>query len=161
MAVALQPKFNVSRYMGIWYNAASIPQPFDVGIAWERAKYDLGKGGKNVIVENTGYNADGTMKNNIIGTVKILSNSALRVEFPTSFLFQKSPERMDPQVANYLVHATNYNSYAIVGSYDKSNLYILVRNRPINREFYESLVRYCSDLGYDVEKLKEGYGAIY
>ena len=113
------------------------------------------------MVENTGYNTDGTVKDNIIGNAKVLSNAALRVEFPTSFLFQKSPERMDPRVANYLVHATDYVSYAIVGSYDKSNLYILTRNRPISREFYDSLVRYCSGLGYDVGKLREGYGAIY
>jgi lipocalin len=157
----LKADFNLKRYMGLWYSAGSIPQPFDQGTAWKDAVYELSTQVDEmsrplVIVTNTGYNEDGSIRGQILGaavTVNPDQPAALCVRFPTG-----RPDRCE--TANYLVHDTNYQDYAIVGSYDGSNLYILVRRRPIFRREYERYVRYAASLGYDVSRLIEDYGGV-
>lgn len=155
----LKADFNLERYMGRWFSAASIPQPFDRGTASKAAFYELSTEVDQkpvVIVTNIAYNQDGSVRAQILGTATVVDwsqRAALCVRFPTG-----QPE--DCQRANYLVHDTNYQDYSIVGSYDGSNLYILVRRRPIHRSEYDRYVQYAASLGYDVSRFAEDYGAV-
>jgi apolipoprotein D and lipocalin family protein len=151
-----QENFNVNRYQGLWYNAASIPQPFDQGTAWETAEYKV-IDEKTIQVTNTAYESDNSVRGRIVGKAEILDlsrPSQLYVTFPTG------QPRMTNPVANYLVHITDYESYAVVGSFDGSNLYFLVRNRPIPLNLYLDLVNYAKQLGYNTSLLRKLYGAI-
>lgn len=152
-----QKNFDVKKYQGFWYTAASIPQPFDQGTAWKTAEYKI-LNTRTIQVTNTAYNQDRSVRGKIMGEAEILDPSRpyqLYVSFPTG-----QPREINP-TANYLVHATDYESYAVVGSFDGSNLYLLVRNRPIPPEFYLELVKYARGLGYDVSLLRKDYGAVY
>jgi len=150
----LQDDFDLKRYLGHWYNAASIPQPFDRNTPWETADYRV-LDPSTVEVLNTAWNKDETMRGKIVGTAELTDlPGALYVSFPTG-----QPRPPNP-VANYLVHKTDYVRYAIVGSYDGSNLYILSRVRPMSRALYDNILEYVKVLGYDVNLLKEGYRAI-
>ena len=152
---------NLKAYMGKWYNAASFPQAFDRGLAWKTADYELLPSNSSlpvIKVINTGHNEDGSIKAVIPGTAQIVDPknlAALYVSFPTG-----QPQTEENPTANYLIHDTDYTNYAVVGSYDKLDLYLLVRQRPISRNLYNRLVDYASRLGYDVSKLAEDYGAI-
>lgn len=159
---AFKDKLNVMAYTGKWYTAASIPRPFDRGTAWKTADYELfpTREGQSPIIRvtNTAYNQDNSVRGKITGTARSVepdNPAALYVSFPTG-----QPGPTETPKANYLIHDTDYESYAIVGSYDGSNLYLLVRHRPVAREFYNRLVEYAQRLGYDVRKLVEDYGAV-
>jgi apolipoprotein D and lipocalin family protein len=154
--VELQEDFDLESYMGLWYNAGRIPQPFDRNTPWETAEYQL-LNAQMVKVINTAYNEDDSLRGEIVGTAEVVNSNqpaALYVSFPTG---QPRPNKIVP---NYLIHNTDYNQYSIVGSYDKSNLYILVRQRPFSREFYENLLVYVESLGYDLSQIVECYGSL-
>ena len=162
ITLAFKQRLHLAAYMGKWYSAASIPQPFDRGTAWKTADYEVLPTNNSqlpmVKVTNTAYNQDGSVRASIVGTARVLDAinlAALYVSFPTG-----QPEGQTSPRANYLIHDTDYDNYAVVGSYDGSNLYLLVRQRPIRRSFYNDLVQYAERLGYDVERLVEDYGAI-
>ena len=55
---------------------------------------------------------------------------------------------------NYII-ITNYNyNYCIIGSKDKSKLWISHRRKQIDPEDYNTLLLKCSKLGYDITKLE-------
>lgn len=154
--IETQPNFNVRKYMGLWYNAARIPQPFDRDTPWETAEYKLNKSGI-IKVDNTAYNQDDSIKGEIIGTAEMVdprNPALLYVSFPTG-----QPREENPQ-ANYIVHKTDYVRYSIVGSYDGSNLYFLVRNRPIDEGLYRAMIDYAKKLGYNTDLLRQDFLAI-
>ncbi len=158
-----QPRLFLPAYMGKWYTAASIPQPFDRGTAWKTADYELaqtsGRQLPSVKVTNTAYNQDDSVRAAIVGSAQVvdpLNLAALHVSFPTG---QPSNSATSPR-ANYLIHRTDYDNYAVVGSSDGSNLYLLVRRRPISADFYDKLVEYAKSLGYDTGRLVQDYGSV-
>ncbi len=160
--VALQPDLQLEDYQGLWYNAGRIPQPFDRSTPWETAQYRISdkktsSGLPIVTVLNTAYNEDGSIRGKIQGTAEVMDaqqKSALYVSFPTG-----QPRSSNP-TANYLIHATDYRTFAVVGSYDGSNLYFLVRQRPIQKELYDKMLQYSQRLGYDIAQVVPGYGAV-
>lgn len=157
----LQEDFDISRYQGLWYDVARFPQFFDMNTPWETAYYTLksDENGSYIKVHNTAYHKDGCVKNEIIGRADIVDSNqpaALYVSFPHIFSFLFG----NPNVANYLIHATDYENYAIVGSYNKKSLYILSRQRPMSREFYNDLLDYVESLGYDITHLQEDYESL-
>jgi len=157
----LQENFDPERYQGLWYDVARFPKFFDRNTPWQTAEYTLKTDdrGDYIEVHNTAYYEDGTVKKDIDGTARPVDPNepaALYVSFPNIFsvLFG------DPDRANYLVHATDYDTYAVVGSYDRRSLYILARERPITMEKYEELLEYVTELEYDVNNLQEDYGSV-
>jgi len=150
----LQQNFDLENYMGKWFLAARIPQVFDRGTPWETAEYSV-LGAGMVKVLNTAYNQDNSIRGQIEGKAEILDPempSALKVSFPTGMPKMNYP--------NYLIHNTDYKKYAIVGSSDRSNLYILTRMRPLSRSDYEKLLAYVVKLGYDLKQIVETYGGV-
>lgn len=157
----LQKDFDLKRYQGLWYDVARFPKFFDRTTPWQTAEYTLrnDENGEYVEVHNTAYNEDGSVKKEIFGKAIIVDSkepAALYVSFSNLFSFFFG----DPDTANYLVHETDYENYAVVGSYDRRSLYLLARQRPVTEEFYEDLLKYVDELGYDVRELQEDYGAI-
>ena len=154
--IETQPNFDVRKYMGLWYNAARIPQPFDRNTPWETAQYKLKRSGI-IKVDNTAYNEDNSVRGKIIGTAEMVdprNPALLYVSFPTG-----QPREENPR-ANYIIHKTDYHRYSIVGSYDGSNLYFLVRQRPIDGGLYRAMVEYAKKLGYNTDLLQQDFLAV-
>lgn len=150
----LQPDLDLQKYQGLWYDVARIPQPFDRNTPWETAQYKI-LDSRTIQVVNTAYNKDDSVRGEIVGTAEVIDDpSSLYVSFPTG-----QPRMANPE-ANYLIHKTDYVRYAVVGSYDGSNLYILSRTRPMAAGLYANILRYVSDLGYDVSRLQKDYRSI-
>lgn len=148
----LKNDFNVQAYMGKWYQIADIPQPFALGCSRSTATYTLLS--DRVKVYNICYDQIWKEIRSILGFAKAnnqLYPSALTVQFP------QIPNLYEP---NYLVHYTDYCSYSVVGSPNRTNLYILCRTPKMEEKQYNRLLKKVAKLGYDLNKLKVNYDAI-
>lgn len=218
----LEENFDIPRYMGKWYQIASIPQFFGSQCANQTAEYTLLHSGE-VTVFNTCFDSSGAIIETITGTATVVDfcqPAALRVEFPiptptpTRAVAKMEPSIMSefsirtdalqieskaasakasepaasepesakvddvseseemeveaeqddiprpPPGANYLVHRTNYDQYAVVGSPGRESLFFLARRPKISRSSYDKLVRYAESLGYDTSRLVIDQGAV-
>jgi apolipoprotein D and lipocalin family protein len=154
----LKNDFDVKKYMGKWYQVASIPQPFAINCERQSAEYSI-IDSSTVKVFNTCYQVDSAGKwiveSTITGTAVILDPeypASLYVTFPNVPV----PPVPGPGIANYLVHYTDYE-YAIVGSPDRSNLYFLYRKKKMDNDLYKKLLEKAKELGYDIKKVVKDY----
>jgi apolipoprotein D and lipocalin family protein len=149
----LQPNFNAQAYMGKWYQIASIPQPFGSSCANSTAEYTLLP--DKVDVFNTCYNKAGKVIDTIQGYA-IAENScipaALTVKFPSVPVPTFGP--------NYLIHKTNYDGYALVGSPTRTSFFILSRTSTMSRKQYSKLLDEATALGYDQNAIQPDYNTI-
>jgi len=147
-----QSEFDVQRYMGTWHQTAAIPQFFNLGCQRSTAQYTFLEG--MIKVHNTC--GVGSSAEHITGkaepssvlewNIPAVNPAALIVSFPTGM-----PR---PDHPNYIVHATDYKHYALVGSSDRTNLYILSRQAaglPASTE--SEILSLAQELGYDITKL--------
>ena len=155
----LECNFDTEAYMGKWYQIASIPQFFSGDCIKSTAEYTLLQDKVNVY--NTCYQIGGKTTD-IIGEVSAPNPcipAALRVEFPDPPApippFPKSPPG-----PNYLIHATNYCEYAVVGSPSRSSFFILSRKKTMCSSKYYNILTYAKSLGYDVDLIIPDKGAI-
>lgn len=150
----LQPNFNPKDYMGKWYEIAKLPQWFEVGCSKITAEYRI-LSPTQIGVTNTCFDKcfDKIRADEGLATVLDPTQpAALLVNFP--------PFPPLPPIPNYLVHKTDYCSYALVGSIDRSNLYFLSRNKKMKKKRYEELLAISASYGYDVTKLQINYDSI-
>ena len=166
----LETDFDVQAYMNKWYQISSIPQPFTIGLncANQNALYTYLS--DQVKVYNSCVNQYGVVSTVAVGKAVIENPqqaAALTVSFPgfvppPSQVGKFDPSKMIiPPGPNYLVHKTDYDNYAIVGSSDRSNLYILCRKNKMKREMYDELLRFCKKLGYNLNKLSLDHDTLY
>jgi apolipoprotein D and lipocalin family protein len=149
----LQQNLNVQNYMGKWYQISSIPMTYGINCHHSEANYTLLN--NNVIkVINKCYDINWTLLSTIEGEAKPSCNpSALCVAFIGI--------PITPICPNYLIHKTDYISYAIVGSPSLSSLYILSRTKQMCKQEYDKLIVYCTKLGYDITKLIIDDGSVF
>jgi apolipoprotein D and lipocalin family protein len=146
----LQSKFDTQAYMGKWNQIASIPQFYETQCANAVAEYTLLA--TQVSVVNTCLDKSGAVIGTINGSATALpcQPAALTVVFPG--IEYSSP--------NYLVHRTDYVSYAVIGSPNRATLFILSREAKMSQRKYDNIKRYAASLGYDVSRLQLNYNVI-
>lgn len=168
-----QSDFKPEPYMGTWHQIADIPQYFeqtpDGPCARSRAQYTLMNvdGVDKVKVTNTCYDASGRELRTVMGQAEVADMrypAGLIVSFdqPGGLAARDSLGRQTnagipimprPKHPNYIIHETDYITYTLIGSSDRSNLYILSREPTMSASLYDRLVASASKLGYDVAKL--------
>lgn len=146
----LQKNFDPQKYMNSWFQIARIPQFFENGLNCfnQTAQYTLLH--DKVKVFNSCIGPNGEVIRTATGEAIIEDNkkpAALTVSFPGY------PESL-ALGPNYLIHDTDYTKYAIVGSSDRSGLYILCRKKKMREKMYSNILDFCKKLNYDVKKLK-------
>lgn len=165
----LQPAFNLNRYLGTWYEIAKTPNFFEIGCASAKAKYE--KSSKTTIsVVNTCLGEDGSKKRRtceeaggfgcrgIDNTVPpVIRGKAMVVnpDFPAALrvTFPNEPDVLPAGVPNYLIHTTDYCSYAVVGDLQRQFLFILSRTSTMNERLYKELVSFSQKLGYHTDQI--------
>lgn len=106
---------------------------------------------KYVQVFNTCFDKEWNVLTTITGSALPVNNpAALRVDFgltdkPISYL------------PNYLIHETDYRSYALVGSIDGRSFYVLCRTPKMSKQKYHRLLITAESLGYEVSKIVPNY----
>jgi lipocalin len=72
--------------------------------------------------------------------------AALKVTFP------EEPQ-LSPNLPNYLVHKTDYKSYALVGDPSRKFLFFLSRERVMKKKKFIKLLDLAKSLGYKTEDI--------
>jgi apolipoprotein D and lipocalin family protein len=146
-----QPNLNLRIYLGLWYEIAKLPQPFEKGCSRATANYTLQIDG-NIGVHNVCYDENWEILREIDGQAITDSKepALITVSFPNIPTFGP----------NYIIHETNYLNYALVGSPDRSNLYILSRYEQIKPCCLKKFLNQFAGWGYNVDRVVINYDAI-
>ena len=149
-----QPNFNPELYVGTWHQIADIPQYFEAACLRTQAQYTLLS--DKIKVTNVCFDDRGEEIRRVTGQAEVADKrypAGLIVSFGQDQPIPGVPVMPKPTFPNYIVHATDYVTYTLIGSSDRSNLYILSRNSTMSVSLYRQLVDRAAQLGYDVGSL--------
>lgn len=138
---------DIDRYMGVWYEIASYPQPFTKDCVNSQATYKL-NADKTVAVLNECRKgrADGP-RSEVRGTARVVdatSNAKLKVSFGPGM------------EGNYWIIDLDQNyDLAAVSESTRNALWILARSREVDKTQLDLLLKRLHDVqGFDLTKLK-------
>jgi apolipoprotein D and lipocalin family protein len=141
------PRVDIQRYLGTWYEIATIPQRFQKGCVGVTAHYSLMKNGKievvNVCRKET---LDGKVKS-IRGKAWVVdktTNAKLKVQFFWPF-----------SGAYWIIELDDDYEWAVVGHPNRNYLWILCRTPQMDPGLYDDLIRRIAAKGYDVSRIKK------
>ena len=136
----------LSRYIGVWYEIASLPQIFEAGCNCTSAEYaPLNENEISVINKCNLFSPSG-FQNRIEGKASIVPGSG-NAKLLVSFFGSAG--------ADYWILDLDVDyQWAVVGSPDKLTFWILSRTRTIDQTLYDSLLQKWGERGYDVSKVE-------
>ena len=140
------PNVDLNRYLGKWYEIATIPQRFQLGCHCVTAKYSLRPDGKVKVVNSCRKDSPTGPYKSITGQAKIVkgsNNAKLKVS-----LFR--PFWGDYWIIN--LDQENYQ-WAIVSAPSRKTLWILSRTPEMDNALYEKLVEFCKGAGLNTKLL--------
>ncbi len=138
---------DLQRYLGTWYEIATIPQRFQKGCVGVTAEYSLRKNG-DIQVVNTCIKEtlDGEVRT-ARGKARVVdrtTNAKLKVSFFWPFWGAYWIIGLDPDY-----------EWAIVGHPNRDYLWILNRSPQMDGGLYRELLQLIADKGYDLTKIKK------
>ena len=137
--------FEISRYLGKWYEIARLDHSFERGMTDVSANYRLQEDG-SVEVINRGFDTKRNEWRDAIGKAKFTGDTN-RASLKVSFF--------GPFYGGYHVVALEQQAYrwAMVAGPDRDYLWILARDKQLPTEVKAQLLKQASELGFDVQKL--------
>lgn len=136
--------FDLNRYLGEWYQIATIPSWFQINLVEVKAKYTKLSNGQ-ILVENSGKGKIFGIPNKIKGTARI-PNPQIPSQLKVKFFFGEGDY-------NVLELDQNYQ-WAMVGGSSPDKLWILSRTSSIPMDSYTFLKAKARARGYNVDELK-------
>ncbi|HBO22808.1 MAG TPA: hypothetical protein DD649_07975 [Providencia sp.] len=136
--------FDLSRYLGEWYEVARIDNRFEKGLTQVSANYSLRDDG-GVKVINRGWSADSKKWKESIGKAYFVESSdmgALKVSFFGPFYGGYNIIKLDD----------NYQYSLVVGP-DKDYLWVLSRTPTMPLELLNEYLSFASENGFDIQKV--------
>ena len=135
--------FELNRYLGTWYEIARFDHFFEKNLYNVKTQYTLINKDK-IGVENFGYNIKTKENKKIIGnaTIKDSNKGQLMVSFFWPIRNQY----------NIILLDKNYN-YAVVAGSNYKYLWILSRNKKIDKTLYQEILNKIQEMGFDINKL--------
>jgi apolipoprotein D and lipocalin family protein len=140
------PSVDIQRYLGTWYEIATIPQRFQKGCVGVTAHYSLRPDGDidvvNVCRKDT---LDGKARS-VRGKAWVVdktTNAKLKVRFFWPFVG-----------AYWIIELDKDYRWAVVGHPDRTYFWILSRTPQMDPVLYDELIRRAADKGYDTGKIK-------
>ncbi|HPS59432.1 MAG TPA: lipocalin family protein [Spirochaetota bacterium] len=137
--------FDLSRYLGKWYEIARLDHSFERGLIKVSAEYSLRDDG-GVKVINRGFNTLKNKWNDIEGKAYFTGDTKtgeLKVSFFGPFYGSYNIMELDK---------TGY-TYSLVCGPDKSYLWILARTPDPDKKIIDRLVQKAASLGFDTSTL--------
>jgi apolipoprotein D and lipocalin family protein len=140
------PNVDLNRYLGKWYEIATIPQRFQLGCHCVTAEYSLRPDGKVKFVNSCHKDSSTGPFKSITGQAKVVkgsNNAKLKVSFFWPFW------------GNYWIINLDRENYqwAIVSAPSRKTLWILSRTPEMDEDLYEKLVKFCKDVGLNTDLL--------
>lgn len=138
---------DLNRYMGLWYEIASFPAPFQKGCRCSTAEYSPGTDNKTVHIMNRCIRFKNNRSKMIHAkarafAVKGSGNSKLKVQFIWPF-------RGD----YYIIGLAQDYSWAIVGEPKRKYLWILSRDSFMPAHTYNEIIAVIRSKGYDTGRI--------
>lgn len=137
-------KVDVNRYMGLWYEIARNPNPFEGDCAGDSTAHYTLHGDGRVEVVNACRTSSGKRKT-VHGIAKIVdpvSKAKLKVQFQWPF------------AGDYWILVLNsFYEYAVVGEPSRKYLWILSRTPKLDKGTYRGILHRIEELGYDTSRL--------
>jgi len=143
--IAPVENFDVTRYLGTWYEIARLDHSFERGLEGVTAEYTLRDDG-GIRVVNSGYAIKSGEKKVAEGKAYFVSEKTkghLKVSF------------FGPFYGSYVVFELDHDGYqyAFVTSYDKSFLWLLSRKPVIDQALLDRFIAITSRHGFDTKAL--------
>lgn len=142
-AVAVKP-FDLSKYLGKWYEMARIDFKFEKGLNNVTATYSLNENG-SVKVDNKGFDYVKNEWKNSVGKAKFVGSedeAKLKVSF------------FGPFYSGYNVIAIDKSyKYALVAGKNTNYLWILSREKQLPESVKKDYLAIASKIGYNVDRL--------
>lgn len=139
---------DVEKYMGLWYELASIPQFFSIGCLCTTAEYAIKENGRVSVFNRCILNRPDGEENTILGEARVVpksGNAKLSVNFGS----------VDNFGAPYwIVDLADDYSYAVVSDPLKSTLFILSRTPELDATTYEGIIQRLRENKYPVARLR-------
>lgn len=136
-------KFNIKKYMGLWYEIAKKPFGFQSGCKNAKAMYSLKKDHVRVI---------NTCVDNVFGTKRVTRGKAYQTDNP--FILKVKFSRLAPASDYIIVYVSNDYMYAIVGTRTKRYMWVLSRKAKISKAKFNYLLVVAKKKGYDVSNVQ-------
>ena len=137
---------DLERYLGTWYEIATIPQRFQKGCVAVTATYSLKPDGKIQVVNRCRKETlDGKVKD-IEGKAWVVdkaTNAKLKVQFFWPF-----------SGAYWIIELDADYQWAVVGHPNRNYLWILSRTPQLDQALYEDLLGRIGNKGYDIARIK-------
>lgn len=137
--------FDVSRYLGTWYEIARLDHSFERGLSNVTATYTRRDDG-GIDVLNKGYDERS-------GRWKQAQGRAYFVDAPTVGFLKVS--FFGPFYGSYVIIALDHEdySYAMVCGPNRSYLWLLARETTLSQSVTDALLGQAKDLGFDTDEL--------
>ncbi len=140
------PRVDLQRYLGTWYEIATIPQRFQKGCVGVTAQYSLRADGAIDVVNACRKNTLDGKESSIRGKAWIVdktTNAKLKVRFFWPFAG-----------AYWIIELDKDYQWAVVGHPDRTYYWILSRTPQMDPAIYDELIRRAAEKGYDTSKIK-------
>ncbi|MBS1226412.1 MAG: Lipocalin family protein [Candidatus Aminicenantes bacterium] len=141
------PGVDLQRYLGTWYEIATIPQRFQKGCVGVSAHYSLREDGAIDVVNSCRKGTLDGKEKSIRGKAWIVdrtTNAKLKVRFFWPFTG-----------AYWIIELDEDYQWAVVGHPDRTYYWILSRTPQMDAALYDELIRRAAAKGYDVSKIKK------
>lgn len=137
---------DLQRYLGTWYEIASIPQPTQRGCTCTVAQYSMLSDDRVRVRNSCRLGSPGGKPIVAVGQARV-ADSAEPAKLRVSFFGGAE--------ADYwvLAVADDY-SHALVGTPDRSSLWVLSRERTLDRAVFNELMDFASAQGFDASRLQ-------
>ncbi len=135
--------FELSRYLGTWYEIARLDHSFERGLSHIKANYALNTDG-TVRVINSGLDEKTGEPRQVEGKAKFVrgvDEGYLKVSF------------YGPFYGSYIVFELDDYQHALVTSYNRDYLWLLARTPAISAEQQEALISKARALGFNTDEL--------
>ena len=144
--LAVVDHVDLERYVGTWFEIATIPQRFQKGCVGVTATYTLRPDGKiRVINRCRKETLDGKLRE-VEGKAWVVdktTNAKLKVQFFWPFSGAYWVIELDPDYR-----------WAVVGHPNRNSLWILCRTPQMDQALYDDLIDRIGNKGYDIARIK-------
>ncbi len=138
---------NLEKYAGTWYEIARLPNSFEKGLECVTATYSLREDGK-IEVLNKGLKTGERDKISKIKGVAWVPDKNYPGRLKVRFFWPFSGKY-------YIIQLDKDYRYALVGEPSRKYLWVLSKDRQLDRNIYISLLEKAASLGFDTERVIE------
>ena len=142
----------IQKYLGKWYEIASIPQWFSEGCTATEANYSLRKDGSLNVLNKCNLNSLEGELNVSKGRAWVKdkkTNSKLKVQF-----FLKSIKLPFLAGDYWILDLDEDYTRVLIGDPKRKTLWILAREKTLDEATYQTLLNKAEKAGFDISKMK-------